>query len=220
MTGSDSAGAAVKPISSLKQLPQTWFDEGPLARALYAARYAIRAPFDLNNMALGVYAWQVGDLPNGCRFGGCPADLTGNHATEAMVQQLVAEYVGAKACTAVVDGLSPQRIRNVKAHWVAYWDHSNWDIHVLGNACPGDTRSFGGVLVRVRLKGGTSLRFIVAASGDKPWKDQQLALLVAHAIVADLIEEGYIELVTPDSATFILGVDPDQVARFAEGAEW
>jgi hypothetical protein len=171
-----------------------------------------------NAMAGGVYDWQDGDLSPRCHSWDvvpCPADATGSHSVQAMSGTLVAEFVGDTATQPAVDGLAPAVIRHVKAHSVAWWVESNWSTHQRGTAHVGDTRSYGGVLFEIRTGRGDErriLRFIVAFSGADPWKDQQLAYLVGHAIWAELVDDGYLVPDLPFSTTFILGANPDDVA--------
>jgi hypothetical protein len=107
-------------------------------------------PRSSSSMAGCVYDWRGGDLPSCGSWGmPCPTDVTGSHSLQAMGETLVAEFIGNASREVAIDGLAPEGIRHIKAHSVAWWANSNWDIHQRDCALAGDTRSYGGVLFEI-----------------------------------------------------------------------
>lgn len=217
-------------ITKLEALPQHWIRSGPVHRVLHAAELLIAPPFDLRDIAIGVYPWVHGDgAPEGCLSpsGHCPVDAGGVHASSTMAKIMLAEYVGTQARLArpELDGLSPSLLRHLKAHAAARAAESNIDTITSDHLYPGYVRSYGGIIAEVFGAGRARLNFIVAvdgcsdASGQPSWpKDQQLAEAIASAILADLLAEGRVVVDHDEHSTLIVGADPVQVRQLAAEA--
>jgi len=196
---------------------------GEAMRRVWAAAPLLLRPqkgrerFNTKKMALAVYAVPPGyETPVACSaHTDCPVDAAGTHAVSAMGPLRIEVIKGAYADDVVVDGLAPSTIIDLKAHQVANTGEDCWDTLVDPETMKnGFTKSFGGVFAVIRLPNGMYLTFVVAASGDDPEKDEQLARALADAIKADLITAGFVPRPIYESDTFIVGLDPEQLARF------
>jgi hypothetical protein len=194
-------------IQRLSQLP-----DGTVRLSLERALKAAPVLFghmsdtpDLDTVALGIFDRPAGDLPPGCaRDRACPYDDTGIHSRSVMLPLQVASHVGARATDSTEGRLNPETIRYIQAHSATYFASSNWLTHQRREARPGDTRSYGAVVIRVRV-GNRALSFTVAvSSAAPPHRDQELAYLVGNAVVADLTASELIVPILPESPTFVL----------------
>lgn len=202
-------------LYTLKDLTDGYVDE-VVEAVLRGAATTHRGRVDGADLAALVMAWDEGWSLNGCEPGVCPADLTGEHAYQAVRGLVVSHVDGGRAKRLVVDGLSPYGIVAIKAHTVAVRQRGLWDLlaHKFDMA-DGDSKSFGAIILHIRPKSGRALSLIVAVSGAKPGYDEAVAVTIAYALKARLLDEGFIESVVLENVTFVIGADPDEVAAFA-----
>lgn len=175
--------------------------------------------FDLERTAIGVY--DKAYMPNdgrvethaACTWSRpCIYDETGRHARSAVVNHLVDGYVGELAREPMPDHpagtLSPEILRHILAHSVVYFGVSNWVIHQRRDTRPGDTCTYGGVMISLRA-GDRGLGFVVATAGPaEPYHNEEVSYLVGHAIAADLVRAGHVKPLLPDSPSFIVRPSP------------